>query len=1218
MRVRANDGTDGGSDSHPVTITVTDVDEPPVPPAAPRVTATKDSGWSLDVTWNEPRNMTGKPPITDYDIQYRKLGDTTWQSWPHGADFALGESGNTERSAKIRTIRSDPTDADTAGHLEPRAQYEVEVRASNSEGTSDWSPIGRGTTGAGNSRPVFDKTETLVTLSVDENTRSGQNVGSAVSATDADSNRLTYSLEGPGKDSFTIVSSSGQIKTMSSLDYESRKSYSVTVKVDDGTSRANSGAAKSVRIMVDDVDEPPLAPAAPMVAGIPGSTDSVRVSWDAPANTGPSITDYEVRWGIAGSGGWNTLVGRTGADRSQIVTELVAGTRYDVQVRAKSAEGTGAWSRSGTGTPNPDVANRPPTFSGATRTFNIAENTEPGVDVGAPVAATDRDGDVLTYTLEGTDADSFSILSTGTGGQIQTSAALNHEEKSSYSVTVRVADSRGGTDAVNVTIRVTDVNGEAPDTPLAPTVTAVSSTSLAVNWDAPTNAGPPITDYDYRYREPSGSWTEVTATTITATTVTIEGLAASTFYDVEVRATNAEGTSGWSNSGTGSTNAPGANNPPVFTDGASATRSVSASAPASTSIGLPVAATDADSGDTLTYSLEGTDATSFDINTSTGQLLTKSGVTLIAGETYTVVVAADDGTDSARITVTIEATAAPPNNPPAFSDGASTTRSVLEGTSAGTSIGGPVRATDPDTGDTVTHILEGTDAASFSIVASSGQIRTLAALDASTKSTYAVMVRATDSRGGSATIGVTITVTTALPNSAPVFSEGTSATRSVAENTPAGQNVGIPVSATDPNTGDTLTYSLGGSDAASFDIVPDTGQLRTRAALDYETDFRYSVTVTVSDDQLTGSITVTINVTDMHPSCASAIGNGANIGLANDCEALLDLKATLEGSSGSSLNWATFTPIADWDGFQNTHRGLPAPSLDGSPKRVTRLYLQRAELDGIIPPDLGRLTELTHIFLWGNTLRGAVPAELGNLTKLERLYINNNQLTGFAQSGLEGMTSLKILWAHRNEMSGSVPTQLADITSLTWLSLYGNHFTGGIPGAELKKLTNLKRLYLHRNNLGGPIPADLGEMTSLTHIQLMRTGVNGSIPASLGNLTNLEWLSLYDNGLTGSIPSQLGSLSSLEVLYLHSNRLDNNVPDQLGDLSSLTNLWLKDNRLTGQIPMSLGDLPNIERVRIRDNQFTGCMPAGLLDDDTVGRTSDAEWYDNLPVCSNGN
>ena len=250
----------------------------------------------------------------------------------------------------------------------------------------------------------------------------------------------------------------------------------------------------------------------------------------------------------------------------------------------------------------------------------------PGVDVGAPVAATDRDGDVLTYALEGTDADSFDILSTGTGGQIQTSAALNHEEKSSYSVTVRVSDGRGGTDAVNVRITVTDVNGEAPDTPEVPTVTPVSSTSLSVSWDEPDNAGPPISDYDYRYREPGQSWTEVTGTTITETTVTIEGLAASTFYDVEVRANERGGHERLVELGHRADQRPRREQPAGVRRGHEyATRSVSATAPAGTSIGQPVDATDADTDDTLTYSLEGRDAGVVRHRPNTGQLLTRPG-----------------------------------------------------------------------------------------------------------------------------------------------------------------------------------------------------------------------------------------------------------------------------------------------------------------------------------------------------------------------------------------------------------------------------------------------------------------------------------------------------------------------------------------------------------------------------------------------------------------
>ena len=269
-----------------------------------------------------------------------------------------------------------------------------------------------------------------------------------------------------------------------------------------------------------------------------------------------------------------------------------------------------------------------------------------GAPIGSPVTAVDPDGDTLTYTWKGRTR--TRSTSTSGSGQIRTSAELNHEEKSSYSVTVRATDGRGGTDAVNVTIRVTDVDNEPPDTPFAPTVTAVSSTSIAGELGRagehrpahhrlrlPVPGGVGILDGGHQYDDHGNDGDD-------------SGTDASTSYDVEVRAKNAEGTSDWSNPGIGSTNAPGANNPPVFTEGTSATRSVSASAPAGTLIGAPVTATDADSGDTLTYSLEGRDAASFDINDTTGQLLTKSGITLIVDETYTVTVAADDGRDIAE------------------------------------------------------------------------------------------------------------------------------------------------------------------------------------------------------------------------------------------------------------------------------------------------------------------------------------------------------------------------------------------------------------------------------------------------------------------------------------------------------------------------------------------------------------------------------------------
>ena len=77
-------------------------------------------------------------------------------------------------------------------------------------------------------------------------------------------------------------------------------------------------------------------------------------------------------------------------------------------------------------------------------------------------------------------------------------------------------------------------------------------------------------------------------------------------------------------------------------------------------------------------------------------------------------------------------------------------------------------------------------------------------------------------------------------NNEPTFPEGASATRTVDENTAADVAFGDPVAATDDDSSDTLSYSLAGTDAASFAIVESSGQLKTKAPLDYETKSSYS------------------------------------------------------------------------------------------------------------------------------------------------------------------------------------------------------------------------------------------------------------------------------------------------------------------------------------------------------------------------------------------
>ena len=67
-------------------------------------------------------------------------------------------------------------------------------------------------------------------------------------------------------------------------------------------------------------------------------------------------------------------------------------------------------------------------------------------------------------------------------------------------------------------------------------------------------------------------------------------------------------------------------------------------------------------------------------------------------------------------------------------------------------------------------------------------------------------------------------------NKAPVFTAGASATRSVAENTAAGVNIGAPVTATDGDR-DTLTYTVGGDDGSAFAVNSTTGTTEDQVGL---------------------------------------------------------------------------------------------------------------------------------------------------------------------------------------------------------------------------------------------------------------------------------------------------------------------------------------------------------------------------------------------------
>ena len=100
---------------------------------------------------------------------------------------------------------------------------------------------------------------------------------------------------------------------------------------------------------------------------------------------------------------------------------------------------------------------------------------------------------------------------------------------------------------------------------------------------------------------------------------------------------------------------------------------------------------------------------------------------------------------------------------------------------------------------------------------------------------------------------------------APSFTDGFSTGRAVAANARAGDAAGEPVSATHPDDLE-ITYTLSGTDAASFSVDEETGQIRVKEGVGLTIGMTYTVNLTATDSAGFGAIIIVmIEVTeDMH------------------------------------------------------------------------------------------------------------------------------------------------------------------------------------------------------------------------------------------------------------------------------------------------------------------------------------------------------------------
>ena len=526
------------------------------------------------------------------------------------------------------------------------------------------------------------------------------------------------------------------------------------------------------------------------------------------------------------------------------------------------------------------------------RERSVPENTVAGAAadgdvVGEPVTAMDPNGDSLTYTLGGPDAGLFEVdqddivtTEADEGGQIRvgTGTKLDKETRDTYMVAVTATDSYGLSATTMVTIMVTNVDeapeltGEAPEDyeengtgPVA-TYTAVDPEGADIVWSvAGTDAG----DFSIE----NGVLTFKSPPNFEAPTGGSQGDSVS--YSVTVEASDGG----------------------VMMDTEDVTVSVTDIDEPGT---ITLSSLRPQAGVVLTAVLSDPDgATSGTEHLWERSSRTSGPWTEIEDETGTTYTPANgdagyylritaeykdpESTENTKMARAVSANAAQAgsdvgNTAPEFRDAddaeitGSVVRMVRENTPAGQPVGDPVTATDDNAGDILTYTLGGSDAASFAIDVTNGQVMTKAALDVEDNPPGIVMVTATDPFGLSDDITVNITVEDV--NEPPTVSGAASIehpeNETVLDTDLTDNNVDrAEYEGTDPDSDSTVAWSVSGADAGKFSIVD--GLLAFMAAPNYETpgdangDNVYEIMVVATDNEgVTGMMSVTVKVTNVN------------------------------------------------------------------------------------------------------------------------------------------------------------------------------------------------------------------------------------------------------------------------------------------------------------------------------------------------------------------
>ena len=423
VTVRASDGVK--TTDHSVTVTVTDVDE------------------------DEELKFSARRPLigADYTAAFEDgTGDAVQSpTWVWARSMSRSGSGTDITGATAATYR--PVGDDRDNYLRVTVSYDDGHSAKTLQATSELPTLPDIST---NMPPVFPSplfAGGATGLSVDENATAGTVVGLAPQATDPELGTLDYSLAVTGFTTdppFEINATSRQIQVAggAALDHEDHDRYSVTVTAED---EYTATAMATFDITVEDVNERPVA-----VFDIPPATDEDTATTFAVLGNDIDQDDGDT---LTVSITSQPSRGRVVADTTtQLVTYTPAENDHGTYTFMYTASDGTLSSLPALVTVTVNPVNDAPAFAAAPAERTVSENAPPGANVGVPVTATDVDGDLLGYRIQG--APDFEIDEQTGQITVAEGAALN-AALSPYIVTVTARDPDGDEATVEVTITVT-------------------------------------------------------------------------------------------------------------------------------------------------------------------------------------------------------------------------------------------------------------------------------------------------------------------------------------------------------------------------------------------------------------------------------------------------------------------------------------------------------------------------------------------------------------------------------------------------------------------------------------------------------------------------------------------------------------------------------------------------------------------------------------------